>query len=67
MYLSVLTCHFIPFIKGRQLLACMSFNDIPKIEDADWYIDLAFSRAKKQSSMVKSEVRGPRLEKVKRG
>ncbi|HII72528.1 TPA: hypothetical protein HA265_07265 [Candidatus Woesearchaeota archaeon] len=45
----------------------MSFNDIPKIEDADWYIDLAFSRAKKQSSMVKSEVRGPRLEKVKRG
>ncbi len=45
----------------------MGFGDIPKIEKADWYLDLAFSRARKQSSMMKSQVRGARFEKVQRG
>ncbi len=45
----------------------MAFQDIPKIETYQWYLDLAFSRAKKQSSMLKTQTKGPRLEKVKAG
>ncbi|MFC1741875.1 GTPase [Nanoarchaeota archaeon] len=38
----------------------MSFNQLAKIEKADWYIDLAFRKAKKAGSEVKSQRRpGP--------
>ncbi|MFC1722709.1 NOG1 family protein [Nanoarchaeota archaeon] len=46
----------------------MGFDDIPKIEKYDWYLDLAFSRARKASSKAKSESRnGGRVETVKDG
>ena len=45
----------------------MSFNDIPKIETKDWYLDLAFRRAKKVSGLQKTQTRGGRIEKVRAG
>ena len=45
----------------------MGFQDIPKIETYQWYLDLVFSRAKKASGMVKTQTKGGRLEKVRAG
>lgn len=43
----------------------MSFQDIKKVEIGDFYIDLAFRRAKVRLNIIRQKVKGTRLEKSK--
>jgi len=45
----------------------MSFNDIPKVETSDFYIDMAFGRAKKDSFSLRStKIEGGKIDVMKR-
>ena len=45
----------------------MAFNDIPKIEKTDFYIDVAFRRGTDASDSVRaSRIKGTRLDKSRK-
>ncbi|MBW3015714.1 50S ribosome-binding GTPase [Candidatus Woesearchaeota archaeon] len=41
----------------------MNFQSLIKVESSDFYLDIAFSRAKKKASEIRTQVKGTRLEK----
>lgn len=43
----------------------MAFNDVIKVEDADFYLDVAFRRGKGQIALARQAAKGPKIEKSK--
>jgi nucleolar GTP-binding protein len=53
------------FINVSNILQDMSFNDIPKIESVQWYLDLAFRNANKKAKDIKAQ-KGPKEDTIKK-
>ena len=43
----------------------MAFNDIIKVEDADFYLDVAFRRGKEKTRTARQGAKGPKIERSK--
>jgi len=44
----------------------MNFQGLKNVEQADWYLDLAFGKAKKDAEDIRSSMKGGKLDRIQK-